>query len=228
MSCGGTRCCPLKRVAFLILLLAAVVGFFKYIDQPIHWVYDSDTLHQIAKDGIQRAKDSNGGNATASQIVDEVISGILTTYPQTSRSTGVWLWNNAGGAMGSMTVLHCSFSEYLIIFGTPVGTEGHSGRHMADDYFNILYGEQWAALPGVSNKEVYMPGDVHHLPRGVAKQYRMPDECWALEYARGNIASMMFFGFFDMIFSTVDLPTIYQTVLESAGNMISNILNGKI
>jgi len=35
-------------------------------------------------------------------------------------------------------------------------------------------------------REIYNPGDVHHMHRGTAKQYAMIPETWALEYARGE------------------------------------------
>lgn len=121
------------------------------------------------------------------------------------------MFNNAGGAMGAMTLIHASITEYLIFFGTPLGTEGHSGRHTADDYFHILQGEEWAFAAGSLVKEVrrqlsfanvlniwadasthhcltqsYPVGTVHHLPRGQIKQYKIHDGAWAMEYARGE------------------------------------------
>mmetsp|Transcript_55018 Transcript_55018/g.145260 ORF Transcript_55018/g.145260 Transcript_55018/m.145260 type:complete len:80 (+) Transcript_55018:503-742(+) len=77
-------------------------------------------------------------------------------------------------------------------------------------------------------KEIYRPGDQHHLKFGEAKGYRMPDECWALEYARGNIVSMFPFGVFDGFFSTIDFKTLYDTARVSGTSMLVNLLKGKI
>ncbi len=84
--------------------------------------------------------------------------------------------------MGALYIIHASITEYLFIFGTPLGTEGHTWRHTADDYFNILVGEQWAFAAGALEMERYTPGDVHYP----VKQFKMHEGCFALEYARGT------------------------------------------
>ena len=87
---------------------------------------------------------------------------------------------------------------------------------------------QWAFSAGSLEREVYAPGDQHFLPRGSAKQYRMPDTCWALEYARGNIPAMMPFGLADTFFSTLDFVSLWHTVKVSAVGMLGHALRGKI
>ena len=151
--------------------------------------------------------------------------------------------------MGAMYIIHASVTEYLIIFGTPLGTEGHTGLHTADDYFHILQGEQWVFEPGDLTKTVYGPGTVNLMKQGVARQYKMHEGCWALEYARGKIVFrmsrfsestdaykcfigwiplMLPFGYADTFSSTLDYVTLYRTTVWTAREIIKNLLIGKI
>lgn len=109
-----------------------------------------------------------------------------------------------------------------------MGTEGHTGRHTADDYFHIIRGTQLAYTPGDFEPEIYPQGSVHHLRRGTVKQYKMDKACFALEYARGWIPPMLFFGFADGLTSTLDLPTLWRTTWVTGREMILNLLRGKL
>ena len=153
-------------------------------------MFDPNKLHELAKDAIAASPDDTSG------MIQHIVTNLTATYPATqikiNSNSREWVFNNAGGAMGAMYIIHASVTEYLIIFGTPLGTEGHTGLHTADDYFNILVGEQWAFLPGAFEMERYPAGSVHFLPRGTAKQYKMHEGCFALEYARGMNVLLQF------------------------------------
>ncbi|KAG8957226.1 C-8 sterol isomerase [Tulasnella sp. 419] len=145
------------------------------------YILDTTELHQLAQDAIELHPGDTG----------KMISHMVTNLTETHGSKHInprqdeWVFNNAGGAMGAMYIIHASITEYLIIFGTTIGTEGHTGRHTVDNYFHILEGEQWVYDPPSFEKIVYPPGSVHHLPRGIVRQYKMHEGCFALEYSRG-------------------------------------------
>jgi C-8 sterol isomerase len=138
------------------------------------------------------------------------------------------VFNNAGGAMGQMLILHASITEYVIIFGTPNGTEGATGRFAADDWFIMLEGEHWCYGPGDLDRVVTRPGEVSILRRGESKAYRLPDRAFALEYARGNIPMMLPFGFADTFSSTLDFRSLWRTMNLYTRAVVKNLAHGKI
>ncbi|KAI1462369.1 ERG2 and sigma1 receptor-like protein [Annulohypoxylon moriforme] len=217
-----------KLLTFIGVLIGVFYPIVYVLERNLEsfYVFGIDELHDVARRGI-----AAGGNDT-SKIVESIVTELKQSHPSHVNDKWnvpeEWFFNNAGGAMGSMYIIHASITEYLIIFGSAVGTEGHSGRHTADDYFHILSGEQWAHVPGIFTPEIYAPGSVHHLERGIVKQYKMPEGCFALEYARGWIPPMLFFGFADGISSTLDFPTLWRTVAVTGREMIGNLLIGKI
>lgn len=207
-------------LALLTALLSAVVYFVEQNAERFY-IFDTDHLHDLAKRGIAKHGDDTRG------IVEYIVAELSERSPAHINVEEDWVFNNAGGAMGAMYIIHASITEYLIIFGTAIGTEGHSGRHTADDYFHILTGVQTAYVPGEYEPEVYPAGSVHHLRRGDAKQYKMPESCFALEYARGWIPPMLFFGYADALSSTLDLPTLWRTTVVTGREMLKNLALGK-
>jgi C-8 sterol isomerase len=186
---------------------------------PLDPVFDPAVLHRVVRGALGRP---------LPEMIEAIADELSRLYPGHIAPERDWVLNNAGGAMGQLLLLHASITEYLIIFGTPIGTEGHSGRFHAEDHFFILEGEQWAYGQGELERRVYRPGDCHVLPAGEARGYRMPDRCYALEYARGWIPAMMPFGLADALSSTLDLRTVARTFRLYGRAVLRELRQGKV
>lgn len=168
------------------------------------YVFDPEVLHAAARAGV---------GLPHGQMFSTITDELARHYPGRIEKQNRWVFNNAGGAMGMISFLYASTTEYLIFFGSPVGTAGHSGRyHFVEDFAFVIEGEFWYATEGSTSREVYRPGEVVALPRGEARHYRIPENGWLLEYARGWIPSMLPFGMVEVISSTLDWRLAFRTL----------------
>jgi C-8 sterol isomerase len=183
------------------------------------YIFEPEVLREIARGAL--------GQPIA-QVIAQIGTELEQRYPGHILPKREWIFNNAGGAMGAMMLLHGSITEYVMIFGTAVGTEGATGRFPADDYFIMLEGEHWSFAEGDLERHVVKPGDWAILKRGQSKAYRIPNGGWALEYARGAIPLMLPFGLADTLSSTLDLRQVGRTMAVYTKAVVGNLMRGKV
>ncbi|KAF3926801.1 hypothetical protein ABW20_dc0100569 [Dactylellina cionopaga] len=210
----------------LIYIFIVYSAFDRYI-LPKMYVFDPAKLQEICKESIALHGDDSA-NRNRTLLFNDLSARLKKEYPKyvTEINWDEWVFNNAGNAMGAMVLLHASISEYLIIFGTPVGTEGHTGIHMAHDYFTILSGKQTFHYPGDVEPRVFNPGDQNWMKRGDKAQYALNG--FALELAQGCIPCMLPFGLLETLTSTMDFSSFGMTAWYTARHMGLNLLQGKI
>jgi C-8 sterol isomerase len=187
----------------------------------VAYAFDPHTLEEIVGRHLDEPLEAAFDRITAD--LDAAYPGCIYTGPRR------WVLNNAGGAMGQLTLLHASLSEYIIFFGTPIGSEGHSGRYPARVWDFVIRGEVWTYVEGNLERTVSKPGvNAMDLPRGVAKGYRTFEDTWMLEYARGPIPLMLPFGLWDVLFSTLDFVSLARTTWHYGRLAAGQLRRGKI
>ncbi|CAO2654680.1 Nn.00g114130.m01.CDS01 [Neocucurbitaria sp. VM-36] len=169
----------MRLLTILGIIIGAVSTTMYFLESHLEkfYIFSPSELHELASEAI-----SLHGNDTTS-VVSHIVSSLSNTHADYVNLDEEWVFNNHGCAMGAMYIIHASITEYLIVYGTAIGTDGHSGRHTADDYFIILRGEElaYAPGPGVYEPQRYPQGTVNHLRRGEVIQYKMQPESFALD-----------------------------------------------
>lgn len=183
-------------------------------------MFDPERLHEISKLGVGLPFD---------EMSAAVIDGLDRAYPGYIETRQDWMFNLAAGATGMMTVLHGSLSEYVILFGSPIGTEAFSGRYRLDIWDWVIAGEMWTYTEETyATKTITRPGEGAMLRKGQAKGYRISDGTWMLEYGRGLVPTALPIGLGDAIISAQDVVTVWKTVRNYGRATVSSLLKGKL
>ena len=182
-------------------------------------LFQPDILHAIARGAV---------GLPHGEMVRRVTDELARLYPGHIETRPNWMMSLAGGVTGIMTVLHGSLSEYVLIFGTPVGSEGFSGRYRIEIHDFMLAGEMWTySEADFAERRAFRPGDAAVLRRDEAKGVRLSEDTWMLEYGRGAIPSALLFALGDAVIA-FEFRTIARTIWTYGRLTVRELRRGKI
>lgn len=167
------------------------------------YIFDPDTVHECSMAALGKPKPA---------MFDAFADAMEVHYPGVLDRSQPWLYSIAGGAMIQMKLYYASIFEYIMIWGTPIGSEGHSGRHRVGFWDTVIDGEMWYFAEGEFEKRIYKPGDRVYVGPGQACGMNFTNGVWAVEYERGPLPTSLPFGLADELLSTLDFQTATQTV----------------
>jgi C-8 sterol isomerase len=166
-------------------------------------VFDPEIVHACALKSLGLPK---------AAMLDAFADAMEERYPGVLDRTQPWVYSIAGGAMIQIKLYYASIFEYVMIWGTPIGSEGHSGRHRSGFWDTVIDGEMWYFAEGELERRVYKPGDRVYVGPGQACGMKFTDGVWAVEYQRGLLPASVPFGLADELLSCLDVQTAAQTL----------------
>ena len=173
--------------------------------------FDPEFLAQVAKEVLDLPLE-NGDMFSA------VIGKIADQYPGiVENKQGCWIGSRAGGVLGKLTFLYISFTEYLIIFGCPAGTQGFSGRYTFMEIWDFFLAGKTITYDLESDQiapTIHLPGDIGYLGKGHSLGVEIQAGSWMIEYGRGPNITALPFALIDSLVSSVELKSFWLTMKE--------------
>jgi sigma non-opioid intracellular receptor len=175
---------------------------------------DPDVLHGVAKQVV-------GLSLEGGELITRAVELLAGEYPDLIDPVpGRWVGSKAGGVLGKVRFLYFSPREYIVIFGSPTGTQGFSGRYKHVDIHKFLLAgridsydlesEDTAALPPL------LPGEHTCLERGHARGLTIAPGSWHLEYGRGAVATTLPFAIVDTLLVSLEFESVRRSTVEFA------------
>lgn len=106
-----------------------------------------------------------------------------------------------------------------MIFGSPTGTQGFSGRYKHVEIHKFLMAGQIDSYDLESDYMLPMtlrPGEPTYLDRGHARGLTIHPGSWHIEYGRGAVVTTLPFAMVDTLFVSLELESVRRSTVEFA------------
>ena len=174
---------------------------------------DPDVLHTVAKQVV-------GLPVEGGELISRAIELLADEYPDLIDPTpGRWVGSKAGGILGKVRFLYFSPREYIVIFGSPTGTQGFSGRYKHVEIHKFLIAGQIDSYDLESDDTAAMtlrPGEHTCLEKGHARGLTIHPGAWHIEYGRGAVVTTLPFAMVDTLFLSLEVESVRRSTVEFA------------
>lgn len=174
---------------------------------------DPDVVHDIARQVV-------GLSAEGDELSSRAIGLLADAYPDLIDATpGRWVGSRAGGILGKVRFVYFSPREYLVIFGSPTGTQGFSGRYKRVQIHKFLLAGRIDSYDLESDDNTAMtllPGERTCLERGEARGMTIHPGSWHIEYGRGAVVTTLPFAMVDTLLVSLELESVRRSTVEFA------------
>lgn len=154
------------------------------------------------------------------ELITHAIEALADEYPDLiDRTPGRWVGSKAGGILGKVRFLYCSSREYIVIFGSPSGTQGFSGRYKHVQIHKFLIAGQidWYDLESDdTTAHTLTPGGHAIMEKGQARGMTIHPGSWHIEYGRGAVATTLPFAMVDTLLVSLEFESVRRSTVEFA------------
>jgi len=185
--------------------------------------FEPDELERLVHETLEWRRQTQPYPAL-DDTYDHLVRAIDSRYPGLIQWPSKWLWNRSAGFLQAVAILYVSLTEYMLITGTPLPTNGGSGPFSGEIYDWVIEGEIVSFRPGQFEREPTRPGECDYLPQGMMKGAAITDHYWALEYGRGSVISMWPSTLFGSLLVDCNVKNLGELMSTAAAQQVRNLL----
>lgn len=172
---------------------------------------DPDDLLEVATKVVGLPLDNGELIKRATELLADKYPDLIPAEP------GRWVGNRAGGILGKVRFLYFTHREYVVIFGSPSGTQGFSGRYKHVEIHKYLLAGQIDSYDLESEETVpstLLPGEHACLMKGHIKGLTIHPGSWHIEYGRGAVVTTLPFAMAETLLVSLEFASMRRSAVE--------------